>query len=220
MNPIIDWKNIETVLLDMDGTILDLSFDNYFWRELLPKVYAEKNTLSLEQSRLHLTRSYAKIEGKLQWYCLDFWSEQLQINLAELKDSVREKVAYRPGAVDFLAFLQRENKKTILVTNAHPKSLEIKLLTTNFNQYFAALTSSHEYGYPKEEQDYWKKLQSHLEFNPENTLFIDDSIAILTAAKKYGIKYCYGISQPDLKQDIINTHPFEAIHDFSSLVSQ
>ena len=38
----IDWNAINTVLLDMDGTILDLHFDNYFWKEYVPQKYAEK----------------------------------------------------------------------------------------------------------------------------------------------------------------------------------
>ena len=33
---IIDWTRIDTILLDMDGTLLDLGFDNFFWREHVP----------------------------------------------------------------------------------------------------------------------------------------------------------------------------------------
>ena len=42
----IDWEHIDTVLLDMDGTLLDLHFDNYFWTQHLPGVYARENRLS------------------------------------------------------------------------------------------------------------------------------------------------------------------------------
>jgi len=159
LNPQVDWNTIDTVLLDMDGTILDLGFDNFFWLEYLPQVYADKNTLSLAQSKQFLAQSYAALEGKLQWYCLDFWSERLQLDIPKLKYSVRERVAFRPGAVEFLKFLVKQKKTVYLITNAHPKSLEIKLLTTNFKQYFCELSSSHELGYPKEEQQYWKLLR-------------------------------------------------------------
>ena len=27
------WRDIDTVLLDMDGTLLDLHYDNHFWLE-------------------------------------------------------------------------------------------------------------------------------------------------------------------------------------------
>jgi putative hydrolase of the HAD superfamily len=42
----IDWSRIDTVLLDMDGTLLDLRFDNWFWQELIPSRYAAAHGLS------------------------------------------------------------------------------------------------------------------------------------------------------------------------------
>ncbi|HBT55971.1 MAG TPA: haloacid dehalogenase, partial [Pseudomonas sp.] len=32
----LNWNAIDTVLLDMDGTLLDLHFDNHFWLEHMP----------------------------------------------------------------------------------------------------------------------------------------------------------------------------------------
>ena len=203
----------------MDGTILDLEFDNYFWRKYLPRIYADKNELTLQQSKTFLANSYSRIEGKLNWYCLDFWSEQLKLDIAQLKYDIRERVAFRPGAIEFLKFLQQQNKQVLLVTNAHRKSLEIKLLSVKFHQYFDELTSSHDFGYPKEEQMYWKKLHKAYNFELDKTLFIDDSVKILTAAETFGIKYLYGISQPDLSQNEIDCSPFDAIKDFSRFIS-
>ncbi|TQV85495.1 GMP/IMP nucleotidase [Aliikangiella coralliicola] len=218
MEPKINWSEIDTVLLDMDGTILDLGFDNYFWLELLPKVYAEKNQLTLEQSKTFLAESYGAIEGKLQWYCLDFWSERLQLDIPELKKSVKERVAFRPGAVEFLQFLVDEEKSVYLVTNAHPKSLEIKLLNASFHQYFCDLHSSHEFGYPKEEQEYWRMLKDKYQFNPQRALFVDDNVRILKSARQFGIKHLLGIKQPDLSQGEIDCSPFQSIGDFTKII--
>lgn len=212
------WQEIDTVLLDMDGTILDLAFDNFFWREYLPQIYAQKNNLDIEQSRQFLADSYQKIEGKLQWYCLDFWSERLSLDIAQLKYQVRDRVSFRPQAIDFLEFLKSQNKTVYLVTNAHPKSLEIKLLTAQFNHYFNDLNSSHEFSFPKEDQAYWLALHQKYQFNPDKTLFIDDSNKILKAAQKFGIKELMGIAQPDLSQGIIDSSPFKAINQFSELI--
>lgn len=218
MNPYLDWSEVDCVLLDMDGTILDLEFDNYFWLEYLPRVYAEKNSISLQEGKQFLADSYGKLKGKLQWYCLDFWSERLQLDIVELKYLIKERVAFRPGAVEFLEFLVDSKKEVYLATNAHPKSLEIKLLITDFHQYFRHLISSHEFGYPKEEQEYWRLLHKKYHFNRERTLFIDDSVKILKSARQFGIKYLFGIAQPDLSREPIDCSPFEAIEDFSGII--
>lgn len=219
LNTKLDWKNIDTVLLDMDGTILDLSFDNYFWKDHLPKIYADKNNLSLAQSRQFLIDSYAAVENKLEWYCLDFWSEKLQLDIPQLKTAIGDRIAFRPNAINFLKFLVRMEKTVILATNAHRKSLEIKMLNINFHQYFCELSSSHDFGHPKEEQDYWRLLQQKFQFDPEKTLFIDDSVKILKSAQTFGIKYLLGISQPDLSLSKIDCAPFEAVDDFLDIIT-
>nr|WP_256435612.1 GMP/IMP nucleotidase [Aliikangiella sp. G2MR2-5] len=215
----VDWSLIDTVLLDMDGTILDLAFDNYFWLEFMPTVYAKKNALSLEESKLYLANSYGAIEGKLQWYCLDFWSDRLQLDIPELKQSVGERVSFRTGAVEFLSFLNKMNKKVYLVTNAHPKSLEIKMLNADFHQYFNDLSSSHEFGFPKEEQAYWLALESRYGFDKHRTLFIDDSESILESAQNYGIKRVLGILQPDSTRPPIEHSRFERINNFLRFIN-
>lgn len=218
MKPSVKWEAIDTVLLDMDGTILDLSFDNFFWLEFLPEVYAKANNISLEESQQFLTDSYGAIEGKLQWYCLDFWSERLQLDIPRLKYSVRERVAFRHGAVEFLEFLVDQRKEVYLVTNAHRKSLEIKLLNANFHRYFTDLNSSHDFGFPKEEQAYWNLLQQKYQFQPQRTLFIDDSVRILKAAQDFGIGHIFGIAQPDKNLKPQDCAPFESITEFKKII--
>ncbi|MGX5175097.1 GMP/IMP nucleotidase [Aliikangiella sp. IMCC44653] len=217
MNPKINWDEIDTVLLDMDGTILDLSFDNYFWLELVPQVFAQKNSLSLAQSHQNLALRYEKIKGTLNWYCLDYWSEELGLDIVGLKQSIKHKVAYRPAAQEFLKMLNSLKKEVILVTNAHPKSLQVKLTSVDFSHYFNSLTSSHDFGVPKEEQHYWVQLKQKFNFDCERTLFVDDSVSILQAAKRFGIKYCIGIAQPASNADKIDTAPFAAFHDFAGV---
>mgnify|MGYP001822972649 CR=1 FL=1 len=95
----IDWQSIDTVLLDMDGTLLDLQFDNYFWLEHLPEVYASKESLSAEEAREHLHSRFHTGKGTLDWYSLDYWSEQLQMDIAELKRELKHMVRIRPFAL-------------------------------------------------------------------------------------------------------------------------
>ncbi len=215
----IDWQQIDTVLLDMDGTILDLHFDNYFWGEYLPLAYAEKNQLHIDDSIAHLKPMFEATQGTLNWYCLDYWTEQLQLDIVALKKQIEHKVAFRPKAIEFLQFLNLQKKQVFLATNAHQKALEIKLLNAQFHDYFEELITSHEFGVPKEEQVFWRKLQQRIGFKKERTLFIDDSLAVLQSAQQFGIKHLLGIEQPDSQQPPRPMKPYVAVSCFTEIMA-
>jgi putative hydrolase of the HAD superfamily len=214
----LPWHTIDTVLLDMDGTILDLHFDNYFWLTYLPQVFASANGLSFATAKQQLTEQFDAIRGTLDWYCLDYWSDTLKLDIAELKKTIAHKVAFRPQAEEFLQFLKQQQKHVFLVTNAHQKSLEIKLLNSQFHHYFDDLISSHQFAAPKEEQTFWQQLHQRLRFEKSKTLFIDDSLSILHSAQAFGIGFVLGIAQPDSQQPPRHLEPFYAIENFRDIM--
>lgn len=193
----IDWQDIDTVLLDMDGTLLDLHFDSHFWLEHVPQAWAADNNVGLEKAREVLFELMHTHTGTLNWYCVDFWSDALQIDIMQLKDEVSHKIAYRPNAQEFLQRCQQNSNDVRLITNAHRKVLNLKIKHTRIDQYFSQLLCSHELEYPKEDHRFWQQLHRHTEFNPARTLFVDDSEAVLDSAQAHGIKHIYSIAEPD-----------------------
>jgi putative hydrolase of the HAD superfamily len=198
--PRLPWPRIDTVLLDMDGTLLDLRFDNYFWLDLIPREYAKARRMPLDEAHSHLAPRFAAHRGTLNWYCTDFWSRELDLNVAALKQAAREHIDWLPGAETFLRALRAMGKRLLLVTNAHWDSLRIKGERTGLARYFDALVSSHGYGYPKEHAGFWPALQAEHPFDAERTLFIDDSLPVLRAARQYGVQHVIAISHPDTSQ--------------------
>jgi 5'-nucleotidase len=196
--PFPDWSRIDTVCLDMDGTVLDLDFDNHFWLELLPQRYAERHGLSLEQTRARLQPRFAARQGTLAWYCVDHWSEELDLDLAALKHELRDRIRYLPGARGFLdAVRALGGRRLLLTTNAHPISLAIKAETTGLAAHFDALVSSHEFGVPKESAQFWPRLAASHAVDPARTLFVDDSPAVIGAAHAAGVAQVWRVLQPD-----------------------
>ena len=214
----LPWQSIDTVLLDMDGTLLDLHFDNYFWSEYIPLCYSKKQGLSLSESKSLLDGFSNQVRGKLEWYCLDYWSDKLSLNIGMLKNEIGHKISFRPNVIEFLKFLERQNKRIILATNAHPKTLELKLLRADFSEFFSELSSSHELGYPKEENAYWQILTKKYDIDPNRCLFIDDSLAMLQAADNFGIRHLLGICQPDSTKKLVDCSPYTGIQNFSQLI--
>lgn len=224
---IIDWNTIDTVMLDMDGTLLDLHYDNYFWHTHLPRRYCEIKGIEPESTGLESTgvestgkelrQQIASLEGTLNWYCLEHWSEALAVDIGALKKEIREKIQERPHTQEFLQFLKEQQKVIALVTNAHPIGLDIKLDKTNIAPFFDHVISSHQFNHPKEVQEFWHSLQDHLPFDPERTLFIDDNPSVLASAKQFGIKHTLGIHQPDSQTPRQLDH-IPSIHHFDEIM--
>lgn len=214
----IDWNNIKTVLLDMDGTLLDLHFDTHYWLSHLPRRYAEIHAIPEDAAHQHLSQLFAEKRGTLDWYCLEFWQDKLQVDILSLKKEVSHLIAVRQDSIDFLCHLKDIRKQRVLVTNAHRDSLDLKLQHTRIQQYLDAIYSSHDFGHPKESPSFWQALQNTHPFNPEHTLFIDDSLDVLHAAQRYGIKHTLCIAQPDSQQPPKTITTMDAIDNFYQIM--
>jgi len=216
----IDWSQVDTVLLDMDGTLLDLHFDNFFWLQHVPQRYAAAHAVDEAVARERLIALFEAQRGNLNWYCVDYWSNALSIDIAALKAEIRHLIAIRPYTQAFLRWLQQGPQRVVLVTNAHNKSLELKLQETGIGQYFDALVCSHDYGFPKEMQQFWQRLQQEHPFDPTRTLFIDDSAPVLAAAERFGIRYLLTLLQPDSALAPREVTQYPGFHHFDALVPQ
>lgn len=212
------WQEIETVLLDMDGTLIDLHFDNYFWQQLVPERWGQARGIPLDEARARLQPKFAAVAGTLEWYCLEYWSEQLQLDIVAMKQEIEHKVRWRPDVRPFLDALRHSGRRLYLFTNAHPASLALKLKHTPLDHYVDGLYSTHEFGLSKEHQGCWQALHQRLQFTPARTLFIDDSQRILQAARQFGIGHLLGILNPDSQQPHQQVTDFPAISDYGTLL--
>ena len=214
----IDWKKIDTVLLDMDGTLLDLNFDNHFWKEFVPLKYAEQKGISTVTAKQQLEPQFKSMEGKLEWYCLDYWSQVLQLDIAGLKAEISGLISVLPHVTEFLEKLHKSPQKVLLVTNAHRDSLELKMEKTCLQPFFDGIISSHDLGVPKEHAGFWDLLQQQHSFDKQTTLLIDDSLAVLNSARLFGIAHLIAVSKPDSKQLKKHITDYPAIEDFRELM--
>lgn len=212
------WQEIDTVLLDMDGTLLDLNFDNHFWQEFVPLRFAELHGLSIQDSKRQLAPRFKAMEGRLEWYCLDYWSEELRLNIAGLKQELSGLIAVHPHVTEFLDAVRSSGRRLLLVTNAHRDSLALKMEKTCLHQFFDTIISSHDYGLAKEQPGFWQTLQDTHVFEKQRTLLVDDSQTVLRSAQAFGIAHLVSISKPDSRRPKNEITEFPAVEDFRALM--
>ena len=214
----INWPKINTILLDMDGTLLDLKFDNYFWRVLVPEAYAKKEGVSVAEAVDYLNPIFRSQEGLLNWYCLDYWSDALSINIIELKQQAQEHIQVLPYTIEFLQAIKEANIRCVLVTNAHADSLSLKMQRTGLLSYFDLVVCAHDIGHPKEHQSFWKKFHALEEFDVNSTLFVDDSLSVLRSAANFGITELVAITWPDSSEKPRRVDEFKTVKHLAELL--
>lgn len=197
---LVAWERIDTVLVDMDGTLLDLAFDNFFWRELVPQRFARLHGLSVARAQAELAPRFEARVGTLEWYCLDHWTRDLGLDLKTLKREHREHIRYLPGAREFLAAVRQRGKRLCIVTNAHRDTFEVKAEHTGIARLVDGVVCSHDYAAPKESAAFWSALERHEPFDGARTLLIEDSLAVLAAARDYGLAHTLAIRRPDSRE--------------------
>ncbi len=214
----LPWPDIDTVFLDMDGTLLDLHFDNHFWQEHVPLRWAEKHGVSVDEAKRSLFPRFRSVEGTIDWYCVDYWSRELDLDIAALKREVAHLIQVHPQVAEVLQILAASERRVALLTNAHEKVVELKMAHTGLAKHFDHLICSHAFGVPKEDPRFWPALAERDPFNPDRTLFVDDSLPVLRAARDFGIRHLRAVRMPDTRGTPKETGEFIAIERFDDLL--
>lgn len=213
----IPWHEIDSVLLDMDGTLLDLHFDNHFWLEYVPQCYARRHKLDLATAKQQLMPRYQAVEGTMDWYCVDYWTRELELDIAGMKREISHLIAVHEHVIEFLDAVRRHHKRVLLVTNAHSKSLALKMERTQLQAHFDALICAHDFGFPKEDARFWPALAEQQGFDKQRSLFVDDSLAVLRSAAAYGIRHLLAVRKPDSRAPAREVDEFPSVENFKGL---
>lgn len=216
----INLENVDTILLDMDGTLLDRRFDDHFWLNYVPKVWGEKNNVSFLEAQKMLTDMFRSQENTLNWTDLDYWSDRLSLDIPLLKIDVDHLIAIHRYVVEFLTFAKQHRKRLWLVTNAHSKTLSLKMKKTKLSPYFDGIVSAHDVRLPKEDDNFWERLQKFVKYDKERTMLAEDSEKNLETAERYGIKYLVFVSRSSSAIHPKPSEKFYSIDNFSELLPQ
>jgi len=218
--PDFSWDTIDTVLLDMDGTLLDKHFDDYFWEVYVPEHYSLLHDISVEEAREQLLARYREVENTLDWTDLSYWSHELGLDIPELKMRVNHMIGVHPYVVEFLEFCLTARKKLYLITNAHSRTLSIKLEKTSIGPWFDRVICAEEVGLAKEDSEFWSRLEKMLGYDPERTLLADDTEKVLRSADSYGMGVLIYVARSSSRQPARYSEEYPSIDYFKELMSR
>lgn len=213
------WRCVDLLLLDMDGTLLDLRYDNEFWFQYLPAHYGKLHGMETGAARAHLLQRSERVRGTLDFYSMDYWTDLLGFDVAELNAELKELIRFLPGVPEFLRAWRAQDKKAILVTNSHPHGLDFKLRHTGLGELLDAVYNSHDLGHPKEDPAFWTSLAQVEPFEPRNSLLIDDNLTVLRSARTYGIPHLLASVRPDSGGLRLDPEEFQELESFQHLLN-
>jgi putative hydrolase of the HAD superfamily len=215
----LNWDQIDDVLLDMDGTLLDRHFDNFFFEEELPRRYAAMHRLSFETSRERLMAMYRSVEGELAWTDLEYWSGRVGIDVVAMHQELQHMIGFLPGAEEFLKTVRARGKRIIVLTNAHHTGVAVKSGKTGLDRYVDRIVDAFEVGYLKMRPEYWPACRKLVGFDPGRSLYVDDDESCLTAAKQYGIAQVIHSAKSSSQLPAVNSANFMSIYHLPVLLN-
>jgi putative hydrolase of the HAD superfamily len=181
-------KDIDCMLVDMDGVILDNTYDNNFWQNQIPGVISKNKNISFEDAKRLAVQIFNYKKNTKDWYDVDYWSNMLNVDIeAEKRSSISfDRIQLYEGVTETLNKL-KDNFRLILITNAHRKTLNIKLEKYDLSPYFEIMICAHELHYVKENIQLWYMLKSRFKLDYTKTLLIEDTINNIKVGLSAGI---------------------------------
>lgn len=194
-------KDIECLLIDMDGVVLDNTYDNNFWQNQIPSVLSKKKNISFDDAKRLAIQIFNFKKNTKDWYDLDYWSNMLGIDIEAEKrsDESLSRIRLYDNVVDTLSELKKHTR-LILITNAHRKTLNIKLEKFNIEPYFHEMICAHELYYVKEDLQLWYMLRSKYKLNFDRTVLVEDTINNINVALSAGISSAIYVGVEEFKQ--------------------
>jgi len=215
----IDWTQVDDVLLDMDGTLLDRDFDNFFFEEELPRRYAALQGMDESAAREKLFALYRSVEGELAWTDLHYWTKTTEIDVVALTREFSHRIGYLPGAEDFLRALRLRGKRVVILTNAHAEGVAIKCAKTGLDKQVDRIVNAFEVGALKMREAYWPACQRRLGFDPARALYIDDDEACLVAADTFGVRHIRHSAKSSTKRPACLSRHYPSLERLTDLLA-
>ena len=169
---------IKAISFDLDGTLADTTFDYLIWDEEIPRMYAEKHKLTLEQAKEKVYADYYKalyIEKEERWKDIAYWMERLKLgDWTELLERMEKEIKVYPDVMPALKAFQNKYL-LIVVSGADKKFLDLKMKATGLKQFFKhAYSAPSNFRTAKKNVKMFLEILKEIELKPEELMHVGD----------------------------------------------
>jgi len=171
------WLLVRVVSFDLEGTLVDMAFSDMVWNEGLPRLYALKVGLSLEEAKRVVLGEYKRVgEDRVEWYDICYWFKRLG-----LPGNPRDLITSYAGLVrpfsDALTVLERLSRyfRLIMVTNSN--RLFVEVLAQPLIRYFSRVFSTtSDFGLLKRNPEAYRMVCKAIDVGPFEMVHIGDRV--------------------------------------------
>ncbi|KYH36359.1 MAG: haloacid dehalogenase superfamily enzyme, subfamily IA [Candidatus Bathyarchaeota archaeon B23] len=166
---------LEVVSFDMEGTLIEPRFSELIWEHDIPRLYAKRRGLTLEEARRRVFAEYMEIgDERPEWYDIEYWFRRL-----DLPGDWRELLEARRGVIrpypEVRGVLERlgERYRLIVTSNTMREFLEVQLegLREFFTHVFSAPS---DFGEVKKTAGFYRRICDIVDVEPTSMAHVGD----------------------------------------------
>ncbi len=188
----IEKKELKIISFDVDGTLVDLEYNDLIWFKEIPELVAKKKKISFERSLKYVYEEYTKLgEHNLNWYDINYWVTYfgLKVSPKKILEKYESQVKIFPEIIPLLEELKKNF--ILIVITAMPREFlipKMKKLEKYFKFSFSALSDFKEL----KNSEIYSKISKALNVHPKQILHIGDHWEFdYLAASKAGMNAIY-----------------------------
>lgn len=185
---------IKIISFDLDGTLIKKGFTDYFWLELIPKLYSEKYRLAISEAKKIVIKEYEAVGvDDIRWYLPEYWVNlfKLDFNVEEALNSIKHIAEPYPDAIEIVNSLYGKYDM-VIATNAHRDFINVEINVIGKKYFKHVFSCVSDYNLPRKTEEFYIKIAKELNVEPNEIVHVgDDEKYDYIVPRKVGVNAYY-----------------------------